>query len=290
MNCALPVSSIEETAFLTAMYRAIETERPDAHFRDSYARLLAGTRGVRAIRKLRGRDAGAAGCVVRTFILDCLLQEAIEQSCVDLVLNLGAGLDTRPYRLPLSPSLKWIEVDTAEILKYKHAKLARYDPACSVEAVSLDVRDSRARRSFLDGVAAMANCVLVLTEGLLVYWSAQLVAALANDLSRQSQFRWWLSDLASPSLFLLCQRAFVDTRSRNAKATLKFAPAEGPWFFEPFGWRPVDCFSCVEEGRRLRRWLLPETHWATLTESQRKVIRSTSTVTKLENWQHFEPT
>ena len=33
--------------------------------------------------------------------------------------NLAAGLDTRPYRMDLPPSLRWIEVDLPDILDYK---------------------------------------------------------------------------------------------------------------------------------------------------------------------------
>jgi hypothetical protein len=36
-------------------------------------------------------------------------------------------------------------------------------------------------------------------------------------------------------------------------AAFKFGPAEGPAFFEPFGWRPTEVRSTLEEGARLRR-------------------------------------
>lgn len=39
------ISHVSDTAHWVAVYRAMETERPDAIFRDPYARRLAGARG-----------------------------------------------------------------------------------------------------------------------------------------------------------------------------------------------------------------------------------------------------
>ena len=43
--------------------------------------------------------------VIRTIIIDDLINQAISQG-VDTVLNLGAGLDTRPYRMQLPKTLR----------------------------------------------------------------------------------------------------------------------------------------------------------------------------------------
>ena len=57
------------------------------------------------------------------------------QHGVDLVVNLAAGLDTRPYRMALPPSLRWVEVDLPDILDYKEEILAGAAPACALERV-----------------------------------------------------------------------------------------------------------------------------------------------------------
>jgi O-methyltransferase involved in polyketide biosynthesis len=41
----MPIENVSDTARWVAMYRALESDRPDAHFHDPYARLLAGERG-----------------------------------------------------------------------------------------------------------------------------------------------------------------------------------------------------------------------------------------------------
>ena len=65
---------------------------------------------------------------VRTSASDRLIYEAL-QSGVDTVLNLGAGMDTRPYRMKLPANLQWVEMDFPNIVEYK--------PVCKLERVLL---------------------------------------------------------------------------------------------------------------------------------------------------------
>ena len=61
--------------------------------------------------------------VIRTHIIDSYIRELIQEG-VDTIVNLGAGLDTRPYRLDLPPSLHWIEVDFPHMIQLKEDRLA----------------------------------------------------------------------------------------------------------------------------------------------------------------------
>jgi len=55
-----------------------------------------------------------------------------------MVVNLAAGLDTRPYRMALPSGLQWIEIDLPELLAYKAETLAGETLACRLERVALD--------------------------------------------------------------------------------------------------------------------------------------------------------
>src|SRR5262249_48122070 len=119
MSVALPVECVSDTAFITAFCRVVETERSDSHFCDPFARKLAGPRGERLLKSLPGWESTVAGCAIRTHLFDRLLLETIEASGIDAVVNLGAGLDTRPYRLALPAGLRWFEVDAPGVIEYK---------------------------------------------------------------------------------------------------------------------------------------------------------------------------
>ncbi|HBQ99200.1 SAM-dependent methyltransferase [Roseofilum sp. Belize Diploria] len=253
---SLPVASLSDTALLTAAYRALESDRPDALFQDPYAQILAGERGQTLVQAMPGGTTGASGCAVRTAVMDELILQIIAAGKVDTVLNLGAGLDTRPYRLPLSATLCWSDCDEPAILNYKVKQLAAIQPRCLLESIALDVTDAVSRQTFFRAVGMVAKQALVITEGLLIYLTPEQVAALATDLYAQSPFHWWLTDLASPHALRYFQNS-INSAADSSQATLQFAPAAGTEFFEPYGWRAVESRSLLEEGQRLQREILP---------------------------------
>ena len=84
--------------------------------------------------------------VIRTCVIDDFIQHAIAQG-VDAIVNLGAGLDTRPYRMDLPESLLWIEVDYPRVIEFKDERLAGQHPRCKLERVPLDLAKSAERAS-----------------------------------------------------------------------------------------------------------------------------------------------
>jgi O-methyltransferase involved in polyketide biosynthesis len=97
------IRNVSDTARWVAVYRARETERPDAHFRDPFARRLAGERGEQIAKSMPlGRDNDWS-MITRTWLGDQFINEQLQQG-VDMVINLAAGLDARPYRMKLPAS------------------------------------------------------------------------------------------------------------------------------------------------------------------------------------------
>ncbi|EQD41494.1 methyltransferase, putative, family protein, partial [mine drainage metagenome] len=92
------INQVSDTALMAAAYRAIETDRPNAMFHDPLAAKLAGEQGRKIIGSLpKQAFIGGWTVVIRTRIIDDFIQGAIAEG-VDTILNLGAWLDTRPYR------------------------------------------------------------------------------------------------------------------------------------------------------------------------------------------------
>lgn len=246
------LENISDTARWVAVYRAMETARPDAIFRDPYASRLAGQRGEAIVDAMpRGRSMAWA-MIVRTAVFDEIIMKSVKERGVDLVLNLAAGLDARPWRLDLPPTLHWVDVDLPDILRYKVETLRAEQPKCRYEAIEADLRDDRKRQAIFSRLGASATSALVVTEGLLVYLSDEEVGSLARDLHEQPTFRWWLIDIAHPRLLRMMQRMW-GKRVDKAAAPFRFAPAEGTVFFRPFGWREAEFRSSMEDSHRLKR-------------------------------------
>jgi methyltransferase (TIGR00027 family) len=179
------------------------------------------------------------------------------------VLNLAAGLDARPYRMDLPAKLSWVEVDLPEILAYKDEVLANEKPRCQLERVCVDLSDATKRRALFADLNRRAKKIVVLTEGLLIYFTAEQVGSLARDLAAGSSFLTWVVDLASPGQLKL-MRGSTGKQLKEADAEFKFGPAEGPGFFVPHGWNPKDVQGLLKTAAQLKRapaellTLLPE--------------------------------
>jgi methyltransferase (TIGR00027 family) len=257
----LPASTIQNlsaSAHLVALYRAIESERSDALFQDPYARLLAGALGV-GLSQVMGNIRDAANIIaVRTYLIDEMILDLLSLDSVDTIISLGAGLDTRPYRLSLPQSLRWIEIDQPELMSYKEKRLSGINPICAVERVKMDLQDIKQRRSLFESLNIQSQKVLVLAEGLLAYFHPAQVSALAQDLYWQNTFRWWLFELMSlPAEFQRPQgrslHRQLDHHFGAGQPAFQFLPKEGTQFFSPHGWCLAESRSILDEMEQLNR-------------------------------------
>jgi methyltransferase (TIGR00027 family) len=243
--------SISDTARWVAAYRALESERKDALFQDSFARALAGERGFEIIRTVPGCARGYWSVVVRTCVFDELIQQAIAGGA-DAILNLAAGLDARPWRLELPGELHWIEVDLEDTFAYKTASLRGAIPRCRLTQIAQDLNDRARTAELLAKIGAEHRRVLVLTEGLLAYLSTSRVESLAEDLRSHPSFSWWLLDFLSPAIIEFINRSWGSALAAGG-AKVQFAPPGGLEFFERFGWRVSDLRWAIDEAARLGR-------------------------------------
>ena len=112
------VTHVSDTARWTALHRATESARPDALFRDPFAERLAGEHGRAIVATVPRSTRNGWWLIARTKLIDDAIARAIADGC-DRVLNLAAGLDTRPYRMDLPSDLSWIEADLPDLLAEK---------------------------------------------------------------------------------------------------------------------------------------------------------------------------
>jgi methyltransferase (TIGR00027 family) len=265
------IQSLSASAHLVALYRALESERPDALFQDPYARLLAGSLGV-ALAEVMGNMRDAANMIaIRTYLIDKMIVDRLSLDNIDTIICLGAGLDTRPYRLSLPQSLRWIEVDLPELISYKEERLSGTNPVCIVERVKMDLQDVKERRSLFESLNIQSKNVLILAEGLLAYFHSEQVAALARDLYQCHRFRWWLFELISvPAAFQSSPRSLSRQMDRHfgaGQVAFQFLPEEGTQFFSSYGWRVAESRSMLNEMEQLKRargffqFLKPLSRW-----------------------------
>jgi methyltransferase (TIGR00027 family) len=245
------IQHISDTARWAAVYRAAESERPDALFRDPFARRLAGERGEQIASSLPFHEQHSWSWVARTVAFDRFIAEQLSDG-VDMVVNLAAGLDMRPFRMELPKALTWVEVDLQGILDYKEEIFGGEKPLCALERVRMDLADVDGRRRLFERLGGRSKRALVLSEGLMIYLTAEQAGALAEDLFEVRSFRSWVLDIVSPGLLQMLLEN-TDSEFGEGVAKLKFAPANGPDFFKPHGWETVRVDSLGKTAAALKR-------------------------------------
>jgi methyltransferase (TIGR00027 family) len=282
----MPIQNVSDTARWVAVYRAMETARPDAIFRDPYADRLAGERGHEIVSEMKRGRQMAWAMIVRTAVFDEMIMDRVRNHGVDTVINLAAGLDTRAWRLPLPPTLQWFDVDLPAMIEYKTSVMRGETPACRYEAIAADLTSDVERDEVLRRVAGVARTALVVTEGLLIYLGDEQVASLASALHARPSIKWWVTDVANPMLLQIMQRMWGKSVSAGS-APFRFAPADSAAFFAPLGWREIEFRSGMEEARRLKREMKLMWLWRTLGRFSR---RRREAMRKMSGYAMFERT
>lgn len=249
------VDRVQDTARWVAMARAQESERKDALFKDPFARKLAGPVGANLLRQLSGRAGGTWPIVARTHIIDRLVSDAVRDGA-DAVLNLAAGLDSRPFRMVLPQSLTWIEVDHADVIAEKETCLRDSSPVCGLERVAQDLSAGDDRRSLFAKLGSRGfRRLLVLTEGLLCYLEPRAAMDLVRDIRSIPGLFRWIADINNTAV-----NDYVARRTGQAlqgTAKMQFGPDNGPLVFEPLGWKTVSATSIFKAAGRLKRLPFP---------------------------------
>ena len=272
----MAIEHVSDTARWVAVYRAMETERPDAIFRDPFARRLAGDRGQSIVDGMKQGRSMAWAMITRTASFDEMILAMIARERVDLVVNLACGLDARAWRLEVPRDLHWVDVDFPVMIDYKTEIMKGERPACRYDAIAADLTDAAARSALFARLGAGAQRALVISEGLLIYLTPDQVSALARDLHAQASFRWWLVDLAHPQLLKMMTKMWGKGVA-DGNAPFRFAPEESTDYFLPLGWRETEFRSQMDESRRLKREMRGMWFWRFMAKfypkKQRDIFR-----------------
>ncbi len=251
------IEHVSDTACWVAYYRWIETQRPDALFKDPLSIKLVGDRGAKLAKHMGIERAMAWSMALRTWIIDRYIAEQVAAGC-DGFINLGAGLDTRPYRLDLPNDFKWIEVDFQHVIDYKNDVLKAERPVCRLQRISCDLSDDAARGALLAQLNETGRQLCVMTEGVVPYLTNAAVAALARDLHQQDHIIHWITDYFSPFFQRMSKRGRIKRRlAQNAPFRFDPGPALDDWprFFAQTGWQIAQMRYSGDEGTKIGRGL-----------------------------------
>ncbi|NJC71255.1 SAM-dependent methyltransferase [Planosporangium thailandense] len=222
-----------------AAARARESERPDRLFHDPWAHLLAGDTGW-AMLEASERASGGENALlpVRTRFFDDVVLAAAHWT--SQVVLLGAGLDTRAYRLELPPRLDVYEIDRPDSFTAKEAVLTAADawPACARRTVEADLRADW-RSPLLDAGFDPAAPTVWVAEGLLFYLGSAAVDELLSQAAALSEARaLMVADFFGTGLLRLPSMRFLVEQCELTGWPLPFCTDDPVALLDRHGWRP----------------------------------------------------
>lgn len=176
---------VSRSSQFMAAVRALETKRPDRLFDDPYAERLAGAEIIAQVKPiLQGSDErGRPFVAVRTRFFDDFLFSSASQ--INQIVILGAGMDTRAFRLPWPPETCIYELDRPEVLQKKESILQDTPAKCQRICVAADLGKLWSSK-LIDARFQPEKPTLWLLEGFLYYLKDTEVYSLLNQISELS--------------------------------------------------------------------------------------------------------
>ncbi|RCV51917.1 SAM-dependent methyltransferase [Marinitenerispora sediminis] len=235
-----PTAGVSTTALVIASARATESERADRLFRDPLAAgFLAAATGEGPVPALETvRHPMEHYFAIRTRLFDDYLLRACARGCGQVVV-LGAGLDTRAFRLPWPAGVRLFELDLPHVFGFKEPVVAAAGavPACERVTVPADLGGDWAAALRAAGLRPDLPTAWLI-EGVLCYLdSAQAERVLAEATRLSAPGSWIAGEHVS-------RRVFDDPVARpmlDALAAVDAAWRSGvddvvPWL-GGYGWR-----------------------------------------------------
>ena len=200
MVCLMPeidgkITHVSDTAFMVAACRAHENELEDAFVHDPFAARLAGERGVAILRELPYSNLLRLGLAIRTVSCMSCCWTRSQHTRSRLCSASAAAWTPARGASTLSPDLRWIEIDFADVLDYKDRLLSGERSRCRRERLTVGLNNAAQRRAMYE--AAGSSSALMITEGLMLYLPAATVDALAAEASIHSGVAHWISDITT---------------------------------------------------------------------------------------------
>jgi methyltransferase (TIGR00027 family) len=245
------------TARWIAAARAAETRRSDRLLEDPWAAALAGPEGEDWLGARAGSPA-LADIIIRARFFDDFLRRTTATGGIRQVVLLGAGLDTRGYRLSWPGQVQVFELDQPEVLDRKQAILdaAGAESRCVRRAVGVDLT-GRWTTALLDAGFDPGAPSCWLAEGFLFYLPGARIARLLDEVTGLAQTGSWLGfDIVNAAtLTHPLTRSWIDMQARLGAPWLGTMD-DPPAFLAERGWQAT-LTQPGEPGADYGRWSFP---------------------------------
>jgi O-methyltransferase involved in polyketide biosynthesis len=240
---------VPETLLIPLYERALETRRADRIFRDDRAAALA-ARIDYPFEQFKRAWMSQVGVAVRTQILDEQVRAFLQMHPAALVVNLGAGLCTRFFRVD-NGRVTWIELDLPAVTALRRQFIEETQRHRTLAASATDL-------AWLEAVSPEPHqALLIVAEGLLMYLDETEVRRLFLALADRFPGAHLLFEINAPLLTGRSQQHGAVSKMQGP-APFRWGPPSGALCA---AWDPrihfVEEWNLIDRFPRRWRWLAP---------------------------------
>ena len=169
------LEGVAETMLIPLWAKAAETNRPDPIIRDLKAcQIVTGIDyDFSRFNKSRLTQVGVS---IRSMILDRAVTGFLDDNAGAVIVNLGAGLDTRFDRIDTRGIHRWYDIDLPEAIELRRRFFHENDRTRCIPKSIFDF-------SWMDDVRRDGRPLLFIAEGLLMYFPEEKVKLLFRELA-----------------------------------------------------------------------------------------------------------
>jgi len=172
------MNAVSKTAHYCCGVRMQDAESAHPVIGDHYAKRLMSEEGLRYWQEFKEFKMPNASNTARHYIIDCYVKELLTAHPDSTVILIGAGLDSRAYRLK---GAKWIEIDEHAVIEYKNEKLPVSECPNTLERIPINFETEK----LADKLAPYRDRphVIIIIEGVLMYLSMAQREALLTTIT-----------------------------------------------------------------------------------------------------------
>lgn len=249
---------ISKTAFYCCGVRMQDAEREQPVCGDTYARAFMNEKGLQILEMFKDETRPNTSNVGRHRIIDDLLRQELAANPNLTVVIIGAGFDSRAFRLDGGT---WVELDEPQVITYKEERLPASSSDNELHRIPIDF----ANDSLEQKLASFAgrDPVTVVIEGVLMYLEEAAIDQLLQTLRRLFPQHRLICDLMTRAFFENAAST-IHEKLTGMGATFKFAVDNPEEVFTRNGYRQVETIPIVEKSVLLEAGEIPPEVWQTV--------------------------
>lgn len=246
------MNPISKTAFYCCGVRMQDAESDNPVCGDVYAKTFMNEEGLRVLEAFKDETSPNATNVVRHRIIDDFLRAELRQNPEMRVVTIGAGFDSRPYRIDGGT---WIEIDEPQIIAYKNERLPVENSANALSRIPMDFATDSLEEKL--AAAASDEPVVIVIEGVFVYLSEAEIAELLQKLHRLFPRHRLICDLVSQDFFEQYSKSLHE-KINDIGTAFRFTADEPENIFLKSGYRRTQWISIIERASELELIKIPK--------------------------------